>query len=229
MRRPRATTSRHASSRLNTSAMAAAAYSPMLCPSSQAGSAPSRSSACACAYCSAKIAGWANSVRLTPSSFITSRIRAPRCGAIAASTSSNASRNTELLSYSSVAMPGYCVPWPLNSQPVDIPAAVPVSKSPRSAATASARSPTTIASRALPEALIRFVDQHSCAKGASLFSRSWASCKALQRRLSGESADKVRTPESDAPFTVDAGSVAGALASTMWQFVPPIPKLETPA
>ena len=64
MRRPRATTSRQASSRLNTSAMAAAAYSPMLCPSSQAGSAPSRSSACACAYCSAKIAGWANSVRL---------------------------------------------------------------------------------------------------------------------------------------------------------------------
>jgi len=62
---------------------------------------------------------------------------------------------------------------------------VPVSKSPRSAATASARPPTTIASRALPEALNRFVDQHNCASGAPLFSIEISERKAYTSALVG--------------------------------------------
>src|SRR6185312_1076653 len=96
----------------------------------------------------------------------------------------------------------------------------------RSRFTASSRSWTEIASLALPEDLMRLLDQHNCARGAELQAMSSAKRETLRYRPSRLFDDSVSTPPPD---TTWASSRAGALASTTWQLVPPIPKLDTPA
>jgi hypothetical protein len=94
MNRPRAAISWQASSRSNTPATAAAAYSPTLWPSSHAGWIPASVRTLESAYCTAKIAGWAHPVWWIASSSpnISSRTETPSSGVIASSTSASARR-----------------------------------------------------------------------------------------------------------------------------------------
>ncbi len=141
-------------------------------------------------------------------------------------------------------MPGYSLPWPVKrkattGRPHGRPCSAAVSvgaAARRRASTSSPVSRTTAAKRCGRPVLTRLLLRHRAAAAPRGRPATASACAArLRRRASGVSALTVKTPTASraarprAPSVPAPRGVRGAEPRTAWAFVPPMPKLLTPA